>query len=276
MLSYRHAFHAGNFADLLKHLTLVDVLNYFAGKDKPFDYIDTHAGAGLYTLDSRDALQTGEFREGIGQWLTAGDAPAQMADYLALVRTFGRNHYPGSPALAAALLRPQDRGWLFELHPQDFRQLEKQFAGQRRWKVQQSDGFAGLQALLPTHSRRAVVLIDPPYEIKSDYRQVVESAQKALTRMANTCLLIWYPVVQRAAINTLEQQWLATGIPRIQQFELGVCADNDNYGMTAAGLFVINPPWTLFNRLNTLLPALAQRMSRDGSPHWRCQVLRGE
>ena len=270
MLSYRHAFHAGNYADVLKHLVQVEILRYLHQKDKPFVYIDTHAGAGLYALDSAAAEKTAEYRDGIGR-LQGCDWPA-LQPYLNVVAQLSErdgqsNLYPGSPAIAQSLLRPQDRAQLYELHPSDHALLSELMQRDRRIRVQQSDGFQGLIASLPPAERRGLVLIDPPYEIKSDYDTVVSTLVKAHKRFATGIYALWYPVVERARIDKLEQALRHSGIPRIQLFELGLSADTDERGMTSAGMIVINPPWKLEAQMNNVLPWLHAKLVPAGIGH---------
>lgn len=280
MLSYRHAFHAGNFADLLKHIALCDVLRYMQHKHKPFDYIDTHAGAGRYPFADRQVQKNREFETGIGPWLEA--APEAIPDVLRPILKLTRDasgsleSYPGSPRIAQSFLREADRAWLFERHPADVKSLRAEFAEDPRIKVESSDGFAGLVRLLPRQSRRAVVLIDPAYELKSDYRLVLETLGAAYRRMAHAVFLIWYPVVARARVREMEALLVASGIPRIHRYELGLEADSAGRGMTAAGLFVVNPPYQMKARLGTCLPPLARRISRDGQLHLTLRELVGE
>lgn len=280
MLSYRHAFHAGNFADLLKHLALSDVLHYMQHKDKPFDYIDTHAGAGSYALDDRMVDKNREFESGIGPWLNLplDEAPPALRPILSLTRDTVDNvvRYPGSPQIAASYLREQDRAFLFEMHHQDAQSLRGMCADDPRIRVDQSDGYAGLIRLLPRRSRRAVVLIDPSYEIKTDYRLAVEAVLAAHRRMANAIFLLWYPVVSRARVREMERALVGSGIPRIQRFEMGISADSQGLGMTGAGVFVINPPYQMKARLGTCLAPLARKLSRDGKLHLDLRELASE
>ncbi|WP_226664446.1 23S rRNA (adenine(2030)-N(6))-methyltransferase RlmJ [Microbulbifer aggregans] len=279
MFSYRHAFHAGNFADVLKHFVQVEIISHLQKKDAPFDYIDTHAGAGMYRLQSDMAQKNQEYLNGIGK-LQGNDALSELAPYLALIDDFnpgGRlQNYPGSPMIAAQMLRPQDKGWLFELHPRDAEHLSKNFAGNRNCRVRVEDGFKGLNGLLPTQSRRALVLIDPPYEQKEDYQRVVAALTLIHRKMATATVAIWYPVVERKRIDSLEKQIAATGIRKIELFELGIRAESEGHGMTSSGMIVVNPPWTLKEKMQALLPKLAQLLSEDGAAHFRCETLAGE
>jgi len=278
LLSYRHAFHAGHYADVIKHIVLVDVLEYIVQKDKPFDYIDTHAGAGLYNLQAAQAQKTGEYENGIGR-LTIADWP-ELKTYLDIVARYNPNNtlhvYPGSPKIAQIFLREQDRAWLFEMHRNDFEALSILFAAQRNVNVRYEDGFQGLIGLLPPKSKRALVLIDPPYEVKDDYERVVDTLTQAHRRFATGIYAIWYPVVERRRINQLEASLVDSGIRRIQLFELGQRSLSQSSRMHAAGMILVNAPWPLFARMKSLLPRLAQAMTISGKPHYRCEELVGE
>lgn len=283
MLSYRHAYHAGNFADLLKHLIQIEILKYMGKKEKPFEYIDTHAGAGAYRLDSSMAEKNKEYQNGIGRFLRDETNIPKIEGLVNLVRDCDKKLgagdgilYPGSPLIASELLRPQDKAWLYELHSTDFPLLKEQFVRNKHVFVRQEDGFKGLLGLLPCASRRAFVLIDPPYEIKDDYSKVVSIVEKAHRKMSNAIFAIWYPVVERDRIDLIKSQFIESGIRSIAQFELGVKADTDEKGMTSAGMIVINPPWTLFGQMQELLPKLADVVSQDGQPHFRCEEWVGE
>ncbi|MCY7297279.1 23S rRNA (adenine(2030)-N(6))-methyltransferase RlmJ [Alteromonas sp. a30] len=279
MLSYRHAFHAGNFADLLKHLIQIEIINYLKKKDKPFDYIDTHAGAGIYQLTGSMADKNKEYLNGIGHFL--GERAAESGDLDALIEQVNicqQNNatgdtvlYPGSPAIASQLIRKHDKAWLHELHPADFSLLEQQFHRNRNIYVKKVDGFQGLLGLLPCLSRRAFVLIDPPYEIKDDYEKVVDIVCKAHRKMSNTIFAIWYPVVERERIEVIGSRFKNSGIANICRFELGIKADTQEKGMTSAGMIVINPPWTLFGKMQKQLPELAKIVSQDGNLHFKCE-----
>ncbi|SHE75356.1 23S rRNA (adenine2030-N6)-methyltransferase [Microbulbifer donghaiensis] len=279
MLSYRHGFHAGNFADVLKHLVQVEILTYLQKKDKPLDYIDTHAGAGLYRLRDALAAKNCEYANGIGRLLPGDPGLPALRPYLKQVLAHNPagplQVYPGSPAIACGMLRPQDKAWLYELHPSDVEQLRRACSG-RNVYIRDEDGFKGLAALLPTPSRRALVLIDPPYELKQDYQRVVDALKLIHRKMPTATVALWYPVVERRRIDQLEQQIIASGIRRVEQFELGICADTDGHGMTASGMIVVNPPWTLKATMDELLPSLARLLSEDGREYLRIQTLVGE
>jgi 23S rRNA (adenine2030-N6)-methyltransferase len=278
LLSYRHVFHAGNFADLIKHVVLVEILEHLVRKAAPFEYIDTHSGAGLYDLRSAAALKLREYTGGIGR-LRPQDYP-EIARYFEVIQAFNPADelafYPGSPAIAGYFLRPQDRAWLFELHPQDYELLRANLSANRRIRVQCQDGFEGLKALLPPTSRRGLVLIDPSYEVKSDYDLVVDRLLAAYRKFSHGIYALWYPVVERRRIDELETRIAASGIRNVQRFELGVAPDSAARGMTAAGMLVVNPPWKLFEKMAGLLPRLAPALAQEGGGLYKCEVLAGE
>ena len=278
MLSYRHSFHAGNFADLIKHIVLVEILDHLIKKETPFEYIDTHAGAGLYNLKSADAQKLQEYSSGIGR-LESKDFP-ELARYFEVIRSFNESDdldfYPGSPAIAKYFLRPQDRAWLYELHPKDYELLRDYMSNSRRIRVHRQDGFDGLNALLPPTSRRGLVLIDPSYEVKSDYDLVANRLVNAYKKFSHGIYAIWYPVVDRRTIDILESKIVKSGIKNIQRYELGLAADSVERGMTASGVIVINPPWKLFDKMSCLLPKLAQRLGEKNSHFFKCDILSNE
>ncbi len=278
MLSYRHAFHAGNHADVLKHLVLVQLLRHLALKETPFWVIDTHAGAGIYSLDSEWALERGEFVDGIGRLWERTDAPPAVAHYLDAVRACNADgrlrRYPGSPFTALAHLRERDRLRLVEKHPNEADVLahnvrEAGRDAQRRTIVYADDGFTALKALLPPPPRRALVLIDPPYEEKRDYARVGSTLRDALGRFPTGCYAIWYPQLQRH-----EARELAFKLPRMPgvrwlHARLRVREpSSDGFGMHGSGIFVVNPPWTLKAALQASLPWLAKVLAEDGGAHW--------
>ncbi len=274
MLSYRHSFHAGNFADVLKHIVLVEGLQHLTRKDSAFDYIDTHGGAGVFNLHSSHAQKLGEFREGIGK-LQPADFP-ELATYFEVISAFNTSpklqSYPGSPAIASYLMRGHDKGWAYELHPKDYELLTDIMARQRNFRVYQEDGLEGLLARVPPASRRGLALIDPSFEVKTEYEKVVTAIVKAHSKFSTGTYALWYPVVDRETNVRLEKKFTASGIKNIQLFELAVKADSIGSGMTAAGMIVVNPPWQLFAKMAALLPKLAQAMAPD-TASFRCEVL---
>jgi 23S rRNA (adenine2030-N6)-methyltransferase len=276
MLSYRHGFHAGNIADVLKHSVLALVVSALKQKDKPFVYIDTHAGAGTYNLQSAYAEKTGEYRDGVGRlWTIKGkDAPPAIAAYLALLHDLNPNGrlqiYPGSPQLLRRLLRPQDRMQLSELHGSDYLLLRNLFANDRKVQVYEEDGLDGLKAKLPPLERRALVLIDPSYEVKSDYYRVVETLADACRRFATGVYCLWYPVIERRAAEKLLGRLKDTGIRRQLCIEFCWEEDTRGMGMTGCGLLLVNPPWQLDLHVKELLPWL-NRMLGGEEGRWRIE-----
>ncbi len=269
MLSYRHAFHAGNFADILKHLVLTSTLHYATRKDAPLFYLDSHAGAGLYRLRAKEAQLTGEAKAGIlkldfVELLERADADGKAALklYHNSVASFLQNgKYPGSPLLAAALLRRRDHLHLCELHPSDFILLEANTNSDPRIHCERSDGFLTLTAQLPPVQKRAVVLIDPSYELTDDYTRVVRAVADIHKRMPTAQVLLWYPVVQRAQTDRMLAALLRTSVKDLWQFELGLEPDTDTHGMTACGMLALNPPWTLPAQLRNCLPLIQEQLA---------------
>jgi 23S rRNA (adenine2030-N6)-methyltransferase len=271
MLAYRHAFHAGNHADVLKHTVLTLVLRYMNTKDKSYRLVDSHAGAGGYSLEGRYAQKKGEFEHGIGRLWERDDLPAPVADYVARVRQFnpaGRlEQYPGSPAFAQMLLRAQDQLRLFELHPTDHRILASYLGGVKGAEVYAADGFDGLKGQLPPSSRRGVVLMDPSYEGNRDYARVVSSLRTALERFAEGVYMVWYPQVSKLEAAQLPKRlealapkgWLHARLT-VQQ------PDAQGFGLAGSGVFLINPPYTLHDELLTVLPYLTETLGQyDGA-----------
>jgi 23S rRNA (adenine2030-N6)-methyltransferase len=283
MLSDRHAFHAGNHADVLKHVVLIQLLRYLGQKETPYMYIDTHAGAGVYALDTGYAAKNAEYENGIGRLWDRTDLPPAVADYVQLVKSLnpdGRmRYYPGSPYCADSILREQDRMRLFELHPSDsrllednFRQLEARALEEgRRSKVRgkrvmigKGDGFLGLKALLPPPSRRGLVLVDPPYENKDDYRRVRDTLADALTRFATGTYAVWYPALQRMESRQLPDKLKALAAGSWLHASLSIGAPSpDGFGLRSSGMFVFNPPWTLEPMLRQLMPYLVAALGVD-------------
>ena len=270
MLSYRHAFHAGNHADVLKHLVLIQLTRYLGQTDKPFWVIDTHAGAGAYALDSAYASKLEEYREGIGRLWERKDLPAPVVEYVDLVRRMNPDRrlkkYPGSPFFTLWTLRDQDRMRLFELHSKDARLLKENFeSADKQVVVSATDGFAGLKALLPPPPRRGLVLIDPSYEEKQDYERVFHALKESLVRFPGGTYALWYPQLTRLEAHELPQRlkrlpaksWLHVAL-RVRE------PAKDGFGMHGSGMFVLNPPWTLHDTLAGVMPYLVSVLGLDG------------
>ncbi|MBT9569394.1 MAG: 23S rRNA (adenine(2030)-N(6))-methyltransferase RlmJ [Thiobacillus sp.] len=274
MLSYRHAFHAGNHADVLKHFLLVQLSRYLGQKDKPYWIIDTHAGAGLYELDAGYATRLKEYENGIGRLWVRQDLPDAIVDYVDLVRacnpdarpsTETPRFYPGSPWLALQTLRPQDRLRLYELHSSDSKILQDNFRDQdRRVSVATSSGYDALKALLPPPPRRALVLIDPPYETRDDYANVIRAMNEGLTRFPTGTYAIWYPQLARPESRQLPDKLKRLPIENWLDVTLTVqTPSTEGFGMHGSGMFIVNPPWTLQATLETVMPYLARVLGQD-------------
>ncbi|OTA19509.1 ribosomal RNA large subunit methyltransferase J [Xenorhabdus beddingii] len=271
MLSYRHSFHAGNHADVLKHTVQSLIIESLKTKEKPFLYLDTHSGAGRYQLSGEHAERTGEYLDGIARVWQRDDIPEELSAYINVVKTLNSHgslrYYPGSPLIARHLLREYDELNLSELHSSDFPLLRTEFSRDNRTRVLRENGFQQLKSKLPPRSRRGFVLIDPSYELKSDYENVVHGIQEGYKRFATGTYALWYPVVLRQQIKRLVKNLKSTGIRNILQIELGVRPDSDQRGMTASGMIVINPPWKLEQQMKAVLPWLHQVLVPEGTGH---------
>jgi 23S rRNA (adenine2030-N6)-methyltransferase len=260
MLSYRHGFHAGNFADLLKHLVLVQIIEYLKTKPAPIRYIDTHAGAGLYDLDNAMSRKTGEFRDGVGA-LDLAALPQEAEAFCRLLGPFlACNQYPGSPLIAARLLRRQDELRLYEMHSTEFPKLAGLFARDRRVRALKEDGFGALKSQLPVQNARALILIDPSYELDSDYQRVVTGVAEGLRRMPHAVYGIWYPLVATHDPESMLNQLAKLGGEKSLRVELSVDRNPRAGGMNATGMFIINPPWLLARQLREILGQVSQQL----------------
>jgi 23S rRNA (adenine2030-N6)-methyltransferase len=277
LLSYRHAFHAGNFADVLKHSTLTLVLEYFTEKQKGFSYIDSHSGAGMYQLSDKHAQKTGEYKDGIAKIIDRNNMPPALLPYIELVKNINQqealNLYPGSPGIAKDILRRQDAAHLFELHPADTELLTDFCQRWRKAQVNQSDGYKGVLGQLPPPTRRGVVLIDPPYELKEDYVKAVNTIISGYKKFSTGCYILWYPVVHRHYIDTMETQFKQSQVRNLLKVEYQQQNDTEEYGMTGTGLFIVNPPWKLNNQLNEVLPFIKQFMGESQSSYSINQLI---
>lgn len=278
MLSYRHAFHAGNFADVLKHSVLTLVLDYMTRKDKGFYYIDSHSGAGIYQLSDEYAQKTGEYKNGIAKLIENDDLPEALQPYIDLVKNLNKETeeltlYPGSPGIARQFTRRQDSVHLFELHPTDIEHLK---AYSQRWNkshVKQSDGYQGVLGLVPPPNRRGVVLIDPPYELKEDYLKAVRTVVNAYKKFATGTYILWYPVVKRELVEQMQNAFTKSEVRNLTQVEYCQDADTEEYGMTGTGLFIVNPPWQLTSQLDEVLPYLKTKLGHTESQYSVKQLI---
>jgi 23S rRNA (adenine2030-N6)-methyltransferase len=291
MLAYRHAFHAGNHGDVLKHVVLLALLRHLNEKDKGWRYVDTHAGAGGYSLDSDYAHKRGEFEQGIGRLWGRDDLPPLVADYVQQVRAFnaadatgsGRGavalrQYPGSPAFAHRLLRPQDQLRLFELHPTDHKILSSWLGTEPGVEVTLGDGFTALKGQLPPPTRRGLVLIDPPYELKTDYQRTLAALREALARFPQGMVMVWLPQLQlleaaqlpqrlKAAVDTVAEAGKAPGKGWVHARLTVAKGAERGFGLLGSHVFVANPPHTLAPALQATLPWLAQVLAQDAGSH---------
>ncbi|MGK6312790.1 23S rRNA (adenine(2030)-N(6))-methyltransferase RlmJ [Neorhizobium sp. DT-125] len=282
-MNYRHIYHAGNFADVLKHAVLARLIRYAQKKDKAFRVLDTHAGIGLYDLSSDEAQKTGEWRDGIGRLMDA-DLPANVSEllgpYLAVVRELNPDGalklYPGSPKLARMLFRPQDRLSAMELHPEDCNRLHNLFEGDFQVRVTELDGWLALGAHLPPKEKRGIVLVDPPFEEEGEYKRLVKGLASAHRRFPGGTYCLWYPVKKGAPIRAFHEELQALEIPKMLCAELLVKSDRETTGLTGSGLIVVNPPFTLKDELHTLLPVLKTILAQDRFASQRAFWLRGE
>jgi 23S rRNA (adenine2030-N6)-methyltransferase len=269
MLSYRHAFHAGNHADVLKHLILVQLLRHLAQKDKAFWVIDTHAGAGTYALDSNYATKLSEFNGGIGRLWERTDLPAAVAAYVDEVRALNPAGnllaYPGSPWFALRGLREQDRLRLFELHTTDIEILANNFRHvSRQVMVTLGDGLAGLKGLLPPAPRRSLTLIDPSYELREDYAAVLDALTDSLKRFPTGTYAVWFPQLTKPESRQLPHQLKSLAVDNWLMVSLSVRTPSpDGFGMHGSGMYVINPPWTLAATLKEVMPWLTTALAED-------------
>ena len=280
MLSYRHSYHAGNHADVLKHIVLTLCINALKEKEKPFLYLDTHSGAGRYLLKSEHSEKTGEYLSGINLLWQQSNIPELLNTYLSVIKRYNPfselKYYPGSPLIAKQLLRQQDKLNLTELHPTDYPLLRQEFSKDKRAKVLREDGFAQLKSKLPHEFRRGIILIDPSYEIKEDYQIIPKALFEAYKRFATGVYLIWYPVVSRTQTQKMIDSIIQLGIRRISQFELAIKPDNNQKGMTASGILVINPPWKLHEQMQTILPWLKNTLDVEKTGSFIAQELVSE
>ncbi len=282
-MNYRHIYHAGNFADVLKHAVLARLVRYAQNKDKAFRVLDTHAGIGLYDLSSEEAQKTGEWRDGIGRLMEA-ELPAQVAEllapYLSAIRDLnpsgGLKLYPGSPKLARMLFRPQDRLSAMELHPEDYNRLHNVFEGDFQVRATQLDGWLALGAHLPPKEKRGIILVDPPFEEEGEYSRMVLGLANAHRRFAGGTYCLWYPIKKGAPIKAFHEELQALDIPKMLCAELLVRSDRETTGLTGSGLVIVNPPFTLKDELHTLLPVLKSVLAQDRYASHRAFWLNGE
>lgn len=282
-MNYRHAYHAGNFADVFKHAVFARLIDYLKRKDQAFRVIDTHAGTGLYDLSSQEAAKTGEWIDGAGRLATATlpeSAQELLEPYLSIVRSHFADgalvSYPGSPEIARQLIRRQDRISLCELHPVDHEALATRFAGDFQVRVMHLDGWLVPGAHLPPKEKRGLVLIDPPFEEQGEFDRLAEALAKGVKRWPGGMFALWYPIKDEAAVARFVSGLKESGIGKLLRTELWVRGPGGDAGFRGSGLIIRNPPFTLARELETMLPALAELLAQEESAGWRAEMLAGE
>jgi 23S rRNA (adenine2030-N6)-methyltransferase len=278
-MNYRHAFHAGNHADVLKHLVLARVLAHLCLKDKPFRAIDAFAGLGVYDLEADEARRTGEWQEGWARLAEpfADPVEALLAPYRAAVAAtrerFGASAYPGSPAVIREFLRAGDRGVFVELHPEDAATLGERYKSDSRTKVLHLDGWTAVNAQVPPPERRGLVLIDPPYEVPGEIERLGAHLARAVGKWPTGIFLAWYPVKDAAAVDRMMADLDARLTRPALRLDLLIERPDDPTRLAGSGLVVVNPPWRLAEEAEVFLPALAERLARSGYGGYRCESL---
>ncbi len=282
-MNYRHAFHAGSFADVVKHAVLARILIHLCAKPAAFRVIDTHAGAGIYDLAGAEAMRSLEWRDGIHRLLAAPiteSVRALLAPYLDIVASLNSAGqlacYPGSPAIARAFLRPQDRLIACELEPNAAATLAHNLAGDRRVKTITIDGWTALNAYVPPQERRGIVLVDPPFEKEDDFARLARGLETVHRKWASGTFLLWYPIKSREQPDALARRLRRSGVPKILRAEINVAAERDDNRLGGCGLIAVNPPWTLEGELVAMLPELVAILSVSGKGGHRVDWLSSE
>lgn len=277
MFGYRHAFHAGNFADVFKHVILVQLLRALHKKDKPFFVLDTHAGAGLYNLRSTEAQKVGEYRHGIARLWETGNLSPELKDYRELVATFNPSEklsiYPGSPRLIQRLLRAADRLVACELHPSEFPILQEEMAGERNVSVLRLDGYDALKAHLPPKESRGLVFVDPSFEMDREFERLKSAIRLIQQRWRHGMVAIWYPILHRAPSERFHAALVQQDYPELLCAELGLRPYDSPQGMHGCGVIIVNPPWQLDATLKRLLPELREILGDEGMGQTRVELL---
>lgn len=279
-MNYRHIYHAGNFADVLKHAALVSIVLHLCKKDKGFAIVDTHAGCGLYDIAGHEAGRTKEAERGIGRLLGSTGLPGVLSRYCDIVRGFSPQ-YPGSPVIAAKLLRAQDRLVAIEMHPEEFEGLKTAFARFPRARAVQADGYREVKSLLPPPERRGLVLVDPPYESDDEFVAAARALADAYRRFATGIYLLWYPLKTRQLADAAAGELMNAGVKDILRIELDVDAsapkrEGREPPLSATGLLVINPPHGFEDEMSAILPFLADKLGQGPRPRFRLEHLAGE
>lgn len=266
-MNYRHAFHAGNHADVLKHIILSRIITLLTQKDTPIAYLDTHAGIGLYDLQASEASRTGEWLEGIKPLFDTPNPPALITPYIDIIKALNVSntlrYYPGSPTIAKALMRPQDHIILNEKHPEDSLVLKKNFKHDRNTTIHSQDGWLLPKAVLPTQEKRIVVLIDPPFEQENELELCVKSLTESIKRMRQAIVIIWYPIKDQKTLNHFYNSLKQSNAPKLLKAELMIKPADNDLGLNGSGMIIANPPWKLESELLSLLPFLTNVLTED-------------
>jgi 23S rRNA (adenine2030-N6)-methyltransferase len=282
-MNYRHSYHAGNFADVLKHAVLTQIITYLKRKDAAFRVIDTHAGIGVYNLSSVEAQKTGEWRDGIGRVIGAilsAELKEFLAPWLTAVETLnpegGVSHYPGSPKIARLVMRKQDRLTAIELHPEDAQQLRTAFEGDYQTRVIELDGWLSLGAHLPPKEKRGLVLIDPPFEAEGEYDRMIDGLARATRRFPGGTYMLWHPIKADSPLAVFDKKLIALGRPNTLTVRLLVRDNITAPGLNGSGLVIINPPFTLQAELKAILPELTRLLAQGTGATSDVRMLVGE
>jgi len=280
MLSYRHSFHAGNFADVLKHTVQTLIIQALKQKPKPFVYYDTHAGAGRYDLTTEMGQKKSEYKQGIEKIWKLEDIPELLTPYINIIKQLNPDgkltNYPGSPLIADMLMHRNNRLELSELHPTDFTWLKQLFKEAKNINIKQQDGYKFLKSKLPPIQRRGLILVDPPYELKTEYDDVIKNVKQAYKLFATGIYAIWYPMVSRLNTEQFCHQFKHSGIKNILRIEICIDEDNQEYGMTGTGMIIINPPWKLREQMKNILPYLMKYLSQDINAGYKIETIVSE
>lgn len=280
MLSYRHGFHAGNYADVLKHITEIMLLKSLLRKNKPFCYIDTHAGAGAYSLKSEWSNKTGEYKNGIAKIIANEELKALIPEYFAIIKEINNNedklvNYPGSPYIACKLMRPEDEEICIELHPNEYENLKYNMYHFKNCYVHHREAMEGVNAILPPKIRRGLVFVDPSFEEDSDYKNTIKMIKNIHKRFNQAIIALWYPILGKASDRSYE---LTREITKLQiastlKAELKICAQDTLLGMHGTGMFVMNYPYEFDTNINQVMPILEQQLALDNSAKANVEIL---
>ena len=284
-MNYQHLYHAGNFSDVVKHIVLISLIEFLKQKEKPFCYLETHAGSGLYDLQTIEANKTQEYKNGIlklfnkfvletGKENKKNDFPEIIKTYLEIVKENGfPNTYPGSPLIAKHCLRPQDSMILLELHPEEVKNLKSLFRNQKNSAIHHQDGYQGLKAFLPPKERRGLILIDPPYEKNDEWEQTITTLELSLKRFPAGVYAIWYPLKDKAAVNQFQRQLKTLKVEKkveeIVVIELTVHPEDIEFGLIGCGMAILNPPWQWQEYISKVIPWLWERLSEEGEGSYK-------